>query len=138
MKGVSPEDFVANHLADQTDDDVLSNDDTRQEIIDAIAYKPPKGGSAKKGGKDGGEQNAIQKKLADIKAVMDKLPESDSEGDDDDERPAKKARKSEGNEVEMAARAMKIYSGMKNDDLKNVLRWNGHMIGGNKDVLLLR
>lgn len=33
---------------------------------------------------------------------------------------------------------MKIYSGMKNDDLKNVLRWNGHMIGGNKDVLLLR
>ena len=94
--------------------------------------------SAKKGGKDGGEQNAIQKKLADIKAVMDKLPESDSEGDDDDERPAKKARKSEGNEVEMAARAMKIYSGMKNDDLKNVLRWNGHMIGGNKDVLLLR
>lgn len=81
MKGVSPEDFVANHLADQTDDDVLSNDDTRQEIIDAIAYKPPKGGSAKKGGKDGGEQNAIQKKLADIKAVMDKLPESDIEGE---------------------------------------------------------
>ena len=99
-------------------------------MVEFIANKP-------KGGKTGDEgDDATSKKIAKIKAAMEKLPESDSE---DEEPPAKKAKKSEGNELEMMARAMKVYSKMKNDDLKNVLRWNlGYGMTGKKNELLLR
>mmetsp|Transcript_24242 Transcript_24242/g.42474 ORF Transcript_24242/g.42474 Transcript_24242/m.42474 type:complete len:347 (-) Transcript_24242:255-1295(-) len=51
----------------------------------------------------------------------------------------KKAKKSEGNELEMCAKAMKVYGKMKADDLKSVIRWNlGYGTTGNKDILLLR
>ena len=144
MKGVSPETFVAVHLVDQTNDLILSDEAKRQEVIDDIAYKPPKKSAKKKGGDeddddDSGEpSNAIARRLKEIKAVMSNLPESNDDADDDeeDERPTKK---SKTNDVEAYAKAMRLYSKMKNDDLKSILRWNlGYGTTGTKDILLLR
>lgn len=138
LKGVSPQDFVADHLDDQTDDSMLDEDDKRQEVIAAIAYKPPR---AKKGEKaSDAELSAVGKRLEEIRTAMEKLPESGSDGEDEEKkRPAKKAKKSEGNDLEVCAMAMKVYAKMKVDDLKSVLRWNlGYGTSGNKDILLLR
>ncbi len=145
MKGVSPEDFVAVHLVDQTNDHILSDKAKRQVVVDDIAYKPPKKSAKKTGGDDdeddGGSAppNAIGKRLKEIRAVMSNLPEAnddDDEEDDEDERPAKKAK---SDDVEAYAKAMRLYSKMKNDDLKSVLRWNlGYGTTGTKDILLLR
>jgi hypothetical protein len=151
MKGVSPEAFVADYLVDQTDDHILSDEARRKEVVDDIAYKPPKKSAKKKGGGDDDEDdgeddspsNAVGRRLKEIKAVMSNLPETIDDDDDDnandeeeDERPAKK---SKTDDVEAYAKAMRLYSKMKNDDLKAVLRWNlGYATSGNKDVLLLR
>lgn len=138
MKGVSPESFVADHLEDQTDDDILDDETTRAEIIAAVAFKPARG-AAKKGAEP---TDPVGKKIAEIKGSMEKLPDSggeDSEEEEEKNRPAKKAKKSVGNELEICAKAMKVYTKMKNDDLKSVLRWNlGYGMSGTKDILLLR
>ncbi len=82
MKGVSPEDFVAVHLVDQTNDHILSDKAKRQVVVDDIAYKPPKKSAKKTGGDDdeddGGSAppNAIGKRLKEIRAVMSNLPEA--------------------------------------------------------------
>ena len=110
------------------------NEITRQEVIADVALKPPKGAAKKKAGDE--EETPVQKKIAEIKAVMAKLPE-DNSSSDEDERPSKKA-KSEGNDIEIAAQALKVYIKMKNEDLKNVLRWNDGAMTGSKDNLLLR
>jgi hypothetical protein len=143
MKGVSPEDFVAVHLVDQTNDLILSDKAKRQEVVNDIAYKPPKKSAKKKGGDDdedddddGAPPNAIGKRLKEIRAVMSNLPEANDDEEDEDERPAKKAK---SDDIDAYAKAMSLYSKMKNDDLKSVLRWNlGYGTTGTKDVLLLR
>ena len=80
------------------------------------------------------------KRLEEMKEAMEKLPDSD--GDSEEKRPAKKAKtakKAKSNELEMCAKAMKVYGKMKADDLKSVIRWNlGYGTTGNKDILLLR
>lgn len=135
LKGVSPEDFVNTHLTDSTEDSMLDNETTKQEVIDAVAYKPPRGSTG--GKKEEGGESAIQKKLAGIKALMEKLPNEDS--DEEEERPAKKAKTDEDSIEMKEARAMKIYSSMKNDDLKSVLRWNlGYGTSATKDILMMR
>lgn len=114
---------------------MLDNETTKQEVIDAVAYKPPRGSTG--GKKEEGGESAIQKKLAGIKALMEKLPNEDS--DEEEERPAKKAKTDEDSIEMKEARAMKIYSSMKNDDLKSVLRWNlGYGTSATKDILMMR
>ena len=105
-------------------------------MIDAVAYKPPRGSTG--GKKEEGGESAIQKKLAGIKALMEKLPNEDSD-EEEEERPAKKAKTDEDSIEMKEARAMKIYSSMKNDDLKSVLRWNlGYGTSATKDILMMR
>jgi hypothetical protein len=143
MKGVSPETFVADHLVDQTNDNILSDEARRKEVVDDIAYKPPKKNAKNDDdGEDDSPSNAVGRRLKEIKAVMSNLPETSDDDDDnandveEDERPKKK---SKTDDVEAYAKAMRLYSNMKNDDLKAVLRWNlGYATSGNKDVLLLR
>lgn len=138
LKGVSAEDFVTNHLDDQTSDEILSDAARKQQIVDAIAAKPSKNKDG-----EGGATNPISKRLEEIKTRMLSLPPS-NEGDvnDEDKKPAaKKAKTSDGAEdaIEVYAKAMKVYSTMKNDDLKSVLRWNlGYGMTGTKDILMLR
>ena len=133
MKGVSSEDFVDDHLEDHTDDDILDDPAKKAQVIADIAFKPPK---VKK---DAKATTPLGKRLEEIKKCMETLPESDSETEDEEERPAKKAKKSTGNDLEVYAKAMKVYGGMKVDDLKEVIRWNlGYGVTGTKDVLLMR
>eukprot|EP00578_Thalassiosira_sp_NH16_P006940 CAMPEP_0181116970 /NCGR_PEP_ID=MMETSP1071-20121207/22240_1 /TAXON_ID=35127 /ORGANISM="Thalassiosira sp., Strain NH16" /LENGTH=484 /DNA_ID=CAMNT_0023201261 /DNA_START=132 /DNA_END=1586 /DNA_ORIENTATION=- len=138
MKGISHTDFVNDHLEDDTDGSILDDETQRAEIVAAIAYKPPR---ARYGGnKDdkGGKKNVLGKRLAEIKEVMENLPDDD-DYDEGGERPAKKAKKSSGDDRETFARAMKKYNKMKNVDLKSVIRWNlGCGTTGAKDLLLLR
>ena len=138
MKGISHTDFVNDHLEDDTDGSILDDETQRAEIVAAIAYKPPR---ARYGGnKDdkGGKKNVLGKRLAEIKEVMENLPDDD-DYDEGGERPAKKAKKSSGDDRETFARAMKKYNKMKNVDLKSVIRWNlGYGTAGAKDLLLLR
>lgn len=139
MKGVSPADFVSDHLEDRTDDSILSDPTQRQEIVDAVAYKPPRGGKKEKG--DDEQTTELARRLAGIRKAMEAL-----DSDDDDAPPAKRARKDKkgkggkaGPSTEELAGAMRVYSKMKADDLKSVLRWNlGYGTTGTKDVLLLR
>jgi len=136
MKGVSPEDFVTDHLEDQTDDSILDDETKRAEIVAAIAYKPPRAG---KGGQEKEDATPVGKRLAKIRSAMEDLPDDDDDDEGEEKRPAKKAKKSTGNELESCARAMKRYAKMKNDDLKSVIRWNlGYGTTGTKDVLLMR
>lgn len=148
LKGVSPADFVSNHLEDRTADSVLSDPVGKEEIVAAIARKPPRKGVG--GGKGKKAETPVQKRVEAIKAAVEALgsDDDDDDGDDDDEetkRPAKKARKGKAKaevefDAEPYARAMKkVYGGMKNDDLKEAIRWNlGYGISGTKDILLLR
>ena len=140
MQGMSVDDFVDEHLVDRSNDLILSDPVKRQEIIDDIAYRPPKATKKKKGeeGDDNSdESSAIAKKLKEIKSVM----ENDEDGDDDDdtERRAKKSKTTGDDSIETYAKAMKVYAKLKNDDLKSILRWNlGYGMTGTKDILLLR
>ncbi len=146
LKGVSAEDFVTNHLDDQTSDEILSNETKKQQVIDAIATKPSKNAKTKDGeGGGAGGTNPISKRLEEIKTRMLALPPSeddDDEEEEEDKKPAaKKAKTSDGTDdaIVAYAKAMKVYSAMKNDDLKSVLRWNlGYGMTGTKDILLLR
>ncbi|KAL7547099.1 hypothetical protein ACHAWF_013682 [Thalassiosira exigua] len=136
-KGVSPEDFVNDVLEDRTTESLLSDPDRKRDVVDAVAYKPPR---ASKGGKAGGDEStATGKRLASVRKVAAELP-SDDEGEE--VRPSKKAKKGkkgEGEDLESLARAMKVYDKTKADDLKAALRWNlGYATTGNKDALLLR
>mmetsp|Transcript_16797 Transcript_16797/g.35519 ORF Transcript_16797/g.35519 Transcript_16797/m.35519 type:complete len:486 (+) Transcript_16797:230-1687(+) len=139
LKGVSPEEFVEDILEDQTDENILDDPDKKAEIVAAVAYKPSKKKASLGGGGDG-EGNAVSKRLAAIKKVMETLPDDDDdESEEEVKRPSKKAKKSKGENLETYAKAMKKYQKLKADDLKSILRWNlGYGTSGNKDILLLR
>ncbi len=140
LKGVSAEDFVTNHLDDQTSDEILSDAVRKQQIVDAIATKPSKNAKNKDG--EGGATNPITKRLEEIKTRMLSLPPSNEGDDNEDRKPAAKKTKTSDvaeDAIVVYAKAMKAYSTMKNDDLKSVLRWNlGYGMTGTKDILMLR
>lgn len=137
FKGVSAEDFVDEHLEDNTEDQILANDTKRLEVIDAIGAKRPK--KAKKEG-DAGEgdtdnpEKLVKDKLEKIKAAAAKLEEED---EDEKEPPAKKV-KGEGNEFTRQLKAFLIYGKISNGDLKDVLTWNGNTKTGTKSVLVMK
>lgn len=116
-------------MVDQTADSILDDPDKKQEIIDQIASKAQK---------EVKEENPASKKIESYKKMLASLPEeSDEEGET---RPAKKAKKgSSSEELELAAKALRVYQKMKNAELQDILRWNlGYGMSGTKDILLLR
>lgn len=48
MAGMSAEDFVEEHLVDKTTDEILDDEERKQEVIDGISVKPVKAKKAKK------------------------------------------------------------------------------------------
>jgi hypothetical protein len=124
---ITVQEFVEDHLEDETPNLVLSDETKRQEIIDAIASKK---GGRKSTGEGEGDDTAVSRKIAEIKAAM----ANEEEGE---EKPSKKAKGD--SKLKEEVDAMKIYGKMPNAELKDVLRWNlGYGMTGKKDELLLR
>lgn len=124
---ISTAEFVADHLEDNTDEVLLSDETKLQEIVDKI-------GTKKAGRKSdaGGEESPLSKKMNELKAAVTKLEEEDG-----DEKPSKKAKGKDKFTEEVEA--MKLYGKKAADGLKDILRWNlGYGMTGNKDVLLMR
>eukprot|EP00567_Pseudictyota_dubia_P001280 CAMPEP_0197466612 /NCGR_PEP_ID=MMETSP1175-20131217/65145_1 /TAXON_ID=1003142 /ORGANISM="Triceratium dubium, Strain CCMP147" /LENGTH=481 /DNA_ID=CAMNT_0043002661 /DNA_START=51 /DNA_END=1496 /DNA_ORIENTATION=+ len=136
-EGIDAATFVADMLEDNTEDQILSN--KADEIISDIEYKAPK----KK--KEEGGTSGASKSIKRLKEDLSKLrAEAIKEEDDDEEEgPKKKKVKSEKSTVladndRARAEVFALYEGCKNDELKDVLRWNKQMIGGNKDAMMSR
>lgn len=123
---ITAAEFVEDHLEDNTEELILSNESKLQEIVDKIGTK--------KGGRKsaGGEETPLSKKMTELRAAAAKLEEEDG-----DEKPAKKAKGKDKFTEEVEA--MKLYGKKTSDGLKDIIRWNlGYGMTGNKDVLLMR
>ena len=129
---MSPQEFVDTILQDDTADGILADPVRRDDIVKAIAHKPPRKSA---GGADG-EGSAVDQRLAAVKRAMEQLP---PEGQDEGEAPPAKRAKAAGGGLEAYAQAMQVYGKMTVDELKGVLQWNhGYGTSGNKSLLLLR
>ena len=118
---ITPAEFVQDHLEDETDALILSDEIKCREIIDKL-------GSKKTGRKSTGEDNAISKKMSKLRAVAE---------EEEEEKPAKKTKGE--NKFQEEVEAMRLYGKKTLGELKDVLRWNlGYGMTGTKDVLLMR
>lgn len=136
-EGIDAATFVNDMLEDNTNDEILS--DKADEIISDIEYKAPK----KKKGEEEGTASGASKSIKRVKEDLEKIRAEVVKEEDYDEVPKKKKAKKEekrGLSENDRARAevFAIYEGCKNDELKDVLRWNKQMVGGNKDALMTR
>jgi hypothetical protein len=106
----------------------LSDEARVQEIADKIGTKK----AARKSTGGEGDDNAISKKMGELRSAVKKLEEEEGE-----EKPAKKA-KGESKFAE-EVEAMRLYEKKNVAELKDLLRWNlGYGMTGTKDVLLMR
>lgn len=148
QQGITAMSFVHDMLEDNTTDSILSTDKT----ADVIASVEKKYVKKKVEGADAGSK-ATHSKIDKIKRNVERMREEalkeDEESDsDDDARPKKKKKKAkkEDGSGEKAlspkdreeAEVYAIYRDYKNDDLKDVLRWNRQLVSGNRDMLLTR
>lgn len=134
-QGVTAESFVEDHLEDNSDDHVLSDDATTTTIVEKIASKPKVANPKKADGKN---------KATDLITTLKRnseilLREEDGE---DDGGPASKKIKASSSSLSSTDRqnasAYLEYSTLKNDDLKDLLRWNRQPLGGNRAELMSR
>lgn len=125
---ITAAEFVQDNLDDETDDVILSDEARVQEIADKIGTKK----AARKSTGGEGDDNAISKKMGELKSAAKKLEEEEG-----DEKPAKKAKG--GNKFAQEVDAMVLYGKKTIPELKDLLRWNlGYGMTGTKDVLLMR
>lgn len=138
-EGVTHEIFVADILQDDTDDQILSNEEESAKVVEKLKKKAASGAGDKQA--TGGAIGNIDV----IKSNFDKLQkekekECDIERDVDESRPSKKikmAAKMSGPD-RAKAEAYGNYNHMNIDQLKDILRWNHQMLAGSKAVLLSR
>lgn len=145
----SVDDFVSNHLQDDTTDQILSNEEKVVELIDKISTKLTKKQARKRKKNDsgGGDDDGIiveedDSFMGKIKANASAAAAAAAE-QENVEPDSKKAKVSvlAATLSEMDQQYMEAYlhyKSCKNDELKDVLRWNGSTVGGNKDELLMR
>uniref|UniRef100_A0A7S4HQV9 PARP-type domain-containing protein n=1 Tax=Odontella aurita TaxID=265563 RepID=A0A7S4HQV9_9STRA len=136
-QGIDAATFVADMLVDETEGNVLG--DTTYDIVADIEYKLPK----KKKGEEEGAVSGASKSMKRIKEDLAKIKaEAVDEEEDEDEGPKRKKVKKEKGKLSENDRAraevFSMYQGCKNDELKDCLRWNKQMVGGNKDALMTR
>ena len=113
----SVEDFVNNILEDHSSEILPAK---AEEIIAMMQEEKDKKNGAGGGGDNDGNP------MAAIKAEFAKLEE------DEGEEPASKKAKSN---MTAMVEAYKVYKPLKNDDLKDILRWNQQILSGNKDFI---
>jgi len=135
-KGITALQFVEELLEDYTVDEVCSND--TEMIVRQIEEKVSVT-KKEKGGEDGDGvcTERIKKNLARLRKEV--LGSSDDDDAEYENQPKKKRKMNKLSEEERAeAEVYAMYEKKKNDELKDVLRWNNQMVGGNKDALLTR
>mmetsp|Transcript_16113 Transcript_16113/g.19686 ORF Transcript_16113/g.19686 Transcript_16113/m.19686 type:complete len:457 (+) Transcript_16113:117-1487(+) len=125
LSKITVEEFVDEHLEDNSDDKVLEDETKRQEIIEKISTKASK--TAKK------EDDAkVDSYIAVVKSNAELL-----DAKNDDEGPPKKKIKL-SNDDKAKAEAYLKYKDMKTDELKDLLSWNKIHKTGKKEFLLIR
>lgn len=128
---MSVDEFVDDHLTDNTDTNILQDPAQREMIIEDIKKKVTK--------KEAKKANAGSKYIVTLKRDAARLlaeEEGEGEGEDED-GPVKKKTKLSGNDKAKAV-AYNKFSGMKIPQLQDILSWNNVVKTGTKDVLLTR
>lgn len=128
--GIDAATFVADMLEDNTEGQTYVSDNT-DELISDIEYKAPK--KKKVEGPATGSSKTIKRVKEDLEKIR-----AEAISDDDEGPKKKKAKKGLSEDDRAKAEVYGIYEGCKNDELKDVLRWNKQMVGGTKDALLAR
>lgn len=130
-EGETPRSFVESILEDNTDEGVLGDEEKAAEIIALLEQK----GCRKKTDAETGETlpQGASDVIAKIKRTAEQIAEEDEDG------PKSKKVKTEISELDRAkAEILSMFSSKKVDELKDILRWNKQIVGGNKDSLLAR
>lgn len=133
---------MAEGIEDETPDSMLSTQEGVQQLVDLIK-SDRKSKSESSVGADADASSSKGTKLERAKAAFREYGEAPPK------KKAKKAAKGEPKDDENRfddltdedrARGdiYAIYAKMKNDDLKDVLRWNKNFLTGNKELLLLK
>ena len=123
--------FVEGILEDNTDEGILNDEEKAAEIIALLEQK----GCRKKVDAETGE--ALPQGASD---VIDKIKRTaELIAQEDEDGPKSKKVKTEISETDRAkAEILGMFSSKKVDELKDILRWNKQIVGGNKDTLLAR
>ena len=123
--------FVNDVLEDNTDEGILNDEGKVAEIITLLEQK----GCRKKVDAETGETlpQGASDVIDKIKRTAELIAQEDEDG------PKSKKIKTEISETDRAkAEILSMFSSKKVDELKDVLRWNKQIVGGNKDTLLAR
>ena len=130
-EGETAQSFVESILEDNTDEGILNDEEKAAEIVALIEQKGCRKKVDAETGKTlpQGASDVIDK----IKRTADLIAQEDEDG------PKSKKVKTEISETDRAkAEILSMFSSKKVDELKDVLRWNKQIVGGNKDTLLAR
>ena len=141
--GIQVEEFVSDLLEDLTTEKILSDPAQVTVMVEKIRMKGrPKVGGEGEGAvsnNDLGADAIIDR----VKRTLDLLSREDDD-DDDIAKPAAKKAKKEGAPAKISARdraraeIWAQYEMLKADVLKDMLRWNRQVLGGKKNMLLVR
>ncbi len=131
FSNISVEEFIDDHLTDDTETSVLKDPTQRQQIIEQIGLKLTKK-EAKK--------SQTKKAPAPASGYMATLKRNAAQlldGTDGEDRPAtKKVKLSDDDKSK--AEAYNKFSGLKIPELQDILTWNNVVKTGTKEVLLTR
>jgi len=133
-EGETCQTFVETILEDNTDEGILNDEEKAAEIIALLEQK----GCRKKVDAETGE--SPPQGASDVIAKIKRTAELIAQEDDEDSPKSKKVKtETEISETDRAkAEIFAVLSSKKVDELKDVLRWNKQIVGGNKDTLLAR
>ena len=127
--------FVLEHLTDNTDDLILSDADKRKEIIDTLSTKKS---AKKRKATDALVDDTEPQSAEDRVAKVQQNFEIWKQGADEDAESRPKAKPSLSDQDLRRVEAYDEYRLMKVDDLRTILRWNRQIISGTRSVLLVR
>jgi len=134
-EGVTADSFVEDHLTDETNESVLSDESVVATIVEQIAAKPKP--ATKKAVETNGTTTTDP--LATLKRNSEiLLREEDTEGDGHATKKSKTSVSSLSSTDRQNASAYLEYSTFKADDLKDLLRWNRQHVDGTRAKLLAR
>jgi hypothetical protein len=132
VEGVTVEEFVEELVEKYSGDPpILQEEGEREQLIADIEFNAARGGSAKKK-RDDDDGPAPEGSVARLKEMRASMQQ------EEDEAPPKKKLKPLSEEDKAKVDIYVQYEKAKNDELKDILRWNRQHISGNKDMLMAR